>query len=172
MALPLPLAALGMYLFLERAGKPPRRLRSAPCAFTLSGVDGLDAQHPQPGVVRRGPAVGDVDDRAAAAARARRDGAAALAVAFALQALSGEPVTGAATALVVASRTRRARPAFRAAKSDHCAHAPLEAAVGGCRHRASADCLRPASSCRRSSPACSAHRGALPTPDFWSAASR
>ena len=86
-ALPLPLAALGMYLFLERSGKPPASAALGACVFALSGVDRVDAQHAQPGLEHRGAALGDVDDRApperALGATGRR-----LAVAFALQALS------------------------------------------------------------------------------------
>ncbi len=98
-ALPLPFAALGMYLFLERAGKPASSAALGATSFTLAGVTVSMLNTPNLAWCVAGlPWVMWAAERLRQAHSVRR--AAALAVVFALQALSGEPVTGAATAVV------------------------------------------------------------------------
>ncbi|HMC77226.1 MAG TPA: prepilin-type N-terminal cleavage/methylation domain-containing protein [Vicinamibacterales bacterium] len=162
-ALPLPLAAAGMYLFLGRRALPPAAAALGACAFALSGpvVSMLNTPNLAWSVALM-PWVLFAADRipppprlrwtSATAPRPLRAGA-GLAVVFALQALCGEPVTWAATGVVavgygMASASRRTILAAGslAAGALLAAAQLVPTAMAGVR----------------------AHRAALATPDFWS----
>ena len=97
-ALPLPLAALGMFLFLRRRTGAPGAALGA-CAFALSGpvVSMLNTPNLSWSVALM-PWVLLATDRVDARPSAPR--VAVLAVVFALQALCGEPVTWASTGIL------------------------------------------------------------------------
>jgi prepilin-type N-terminal cleavage/methylation domain-containing protein len=97
-ALPLPIAAIGMFLFVRRR-TPDAAAALGACAFALSGpaVSMLNAPNLSWAVALM-PWVMLACDRLAASVSAGR--VAALAGAFALQALCGEPVTWLSTAVV------------------------------------------------------------------------
>jgi hypothetical protein len=145
-ALPLPLAAVGMFLFLRR-DSPPHAAALGACAFALSGpvVSMLNLPNLSWSVALL-PWV-----LAGAGPPARPY---SIAIAFALQALCGEPVTWAATgALAVAYGIFRLKAEATVRVIAGLAAGALLAAVqlvptlvAGIR----------------------AHRGALATPDFWS----
>ena len=160
-ALPLPFAALGMYLFLERAGKPASSAALGAIVVHARRRHGLDAQHPQPGVVRRWPAVGDVDGRAAEAGalgaprgRARRGVCAAGAVGRARHLRRN----GGRCARLRGAQARVIRPRTRALRarvsSICCGSLPASASAAPCGGTARADVPRrraahTAAACRR-----------------------
>ena len=165
-ALPLPLAALGMYLFLERSGKPPASAALGACVFTLSGVTVSMLNTPNLAwSIAALPWVMWTTERLLIARSAGR--LTALAVAFGLQALSGEPVTGAATALVVVTYAAYHGPCSASQKwswQPDLPQVPWVAAGIAAGALLAAGQLVPTFVA-----GVNAHRGALPSPDFWSA---
>ncbi len=172
-ALPLPLAALGMFLFLRRrtlsgsaAALPDAAAALGACAFALSGpvVSMLNTPNLSWSVALM-PWVLLAADGALDSSRPIGAGA-ALAIAFALQALCGEPVTWAATGVVVSAFAVFRRKA-EAAGSDSGASAftrkiTVVAALVAGALLAAAQLVPTAMAGVR------AHRAALATPDFWS----
>jgi len=179
-ALPLPLAALGMFLFLRRrtlpgsaaalSGSAAALSGSAAalgaCAFALSGpvVSMLNTPNLSWSVALM-PWVLLAADRVLDSSTPLRAGG-ALAIGFALQALCGEPVTWAATG-VVASAFAVFRRKAEAAGSDTVASAftgkitVIAALVAG-------GLLAAAQLVPTAMAGVRAHRAALATPDFWS----
>ncbi len=183
-ALPLPLAALGMFLFLRRR-VPDAACALGACVFALSGpvVSMLNTPNLSWSVALM-PwvlwAVSRLDDRRARGAGHRF---ATLAILFALQALCGEPVTWASTGALAAAYA--------------CFREPADATGGASADAGFATSSAAAFAVRREIPALQrtitvvvalaagallaagqlvptavagmrAHRGALATPDFWS----
>jgi prepilin-type N-terminal cleavage/methylation domain-containing protein len=134
-ALPLPIAMAGMFVFLRRYLAEDASAAIGACAFALSGaiVSMLNLPNLAWSVALL-PWVMAAEGRW-------------LAVAFALQALCGEPVTWAATAvLVLAYRPRGSTAAWLAGGAGLAAVQLVPTFAAGVR----------------------AHRAALATPDFWS----
>jgi membrane protein YfhO len=151
-ALPLPVAALGMFLFLRRRPLPDSAAALGACAFALSGpvVSMLNTPNLSWSVALM-PWV-----LAAAEARGARREAGfpiLLPVVYALQGLCGEPVTWVSTA-VVASILRWKDPIRRTI-----------ATIAGL---AAGALLAAAQLVPTMMAGVRAHRGALATPDFWS----
>ena len=152
--------------FSSRPASTPRRLRSAPSSFTLAGVTVSMLNTPNLAwCVAALPWVMWTTERVRQVRSLRR--AAALAVAFALQALTGEPVTGAATAVVVLAYAG-AGPCHPSAGVESNARPrlidPVWVAAGmGLGGLLAAGQLVPTFLA-----GVNAHRGSLPSPDFWS----
>jgi prepilin-type N-terminal cleavage/methylation domain-containing protein len=196
-ALPLPLAALGMFLFLRRRSSHDSASALGACAFALSGpvVSMLNTPNLSWSVALM-PWVLLAADRVLDSSTPLRAGA-ALAIAVALQALCGEPVTWAATGVVACAyaifrltslrqgyggpptRFARRRKA-EATQSDPVAAADPEAAafrrkITAVRRKVTvvaglvAGALLAAAQLVPTAMAgVRAHRAALATPDFWS----
>ena len=158
-ALPLPVAALGTYVFLQRTRSAAAAALGA-CAFGLAGVPVSMLNTPNLAWSVAGlPWVMWGTDRLLEASSLRR--LAGLAMLFALQALSGEPVTCAATGLVaVAYAAVRARDVELRSRVFAAAWTAMALAAGAL---LSAAQLYPTIMAGMR-----AHRASLPTPDFWS----
>jgi prepilin-type N-terminal cleavage/methylation domain-containing protein len=165
-ALPLPLAALGTFLFLEACGKRSSSGALGAAAFALSGVTVSMLNTPNLAwSIAALPWVMWTTERLRRRRSAGRG--AALAVAFALQALSGEPVTGAATAVVALGYAAAgplegsgAGAGSRRSRVSDVAWTGVSISLGGL--------LAAAQLVPTFLAGIHAHRGALPTPDFWS----
>ncbi len=159
-ALPLPAAGLGMFAFLRR-GRSDAAAALGAIAFALAGVTTSMLNTPNLAWSVAGtPWVLWAADRVLDVPSARS--VAALAVAVALQALSGEPVTCAATCFVaIAYALARPREVGRTSARLWVA---LLVAVGV----AAGAGLAAAQLVPTLAAGIRAQRGALPTPDFWS----
>jgi prepilin-type N-terminal cleavage/methylation domain-containing protein len=147
-ALPLPIAALGMFVFLRRRGVGAPAAALGAVVFALSGpiVSMLNLPNLAWSVaflpwVLAGESV------------------AWIAIAFGLQALCGEPVTWVATGAIAAGRICSPAPGITRRAADRIR---LLAALGLGALLASAQLVPTMMASVR------AHRGALATPDFWS----
>lgn len=153
-ALPLPAAALGMFCFLRRRLRNAAAAALGACAFALSGpiVSMLNTPNLSWSVACLPWVLLTIDrvlDHGSASA------AGAVAVAFALQALSGEPVTWAATgAIAIAAAFKQPAPFRR-----------RMAAVAGL---AAGALLAAAQLIPTAAAGVRARRAMLATPDFWS----
>ena len=152
-ALPVPLSGLGMYAFLRRRASPSASTLGA-CAFGLSGpiVSMLNAPNLSWSVAAM-PWVMWAVDRLVVQVSVRRCGL--LAVIIALQALAGEPVTLASTAVVALAYAANHRHALRSVL--------WVAAAGAAGALLAAGQLGPTIAS-----GIAAHRGAVASPDFWS----
>ncbi|HEX9368814.1 MAG TPA: alpha-(1-_3)-arabinofuranosyltransferase family protein, partial [Vicinamibacterales bacterium] len=176
-ALPLPIAALGMFLFLRRlrpgSGQGPAL---GACAFALSGpvVSMLNTPNLSWSVALLPWVVLAADHvRESSSPRAF----AALALAFALQALCGEPVTWASTAAVAVAYAifRLKAEATREQEHAEAAEPGLNHVASGSRRKitvvaalAAGALLAAGQLVPTAMAGVRAHRGALATPDFWS----
>lgn len=161
-ALPVPLAALGTYVFLRESHAGPAAALGA-CAFSVSGpmVSTLNAPNLSWSVAALPWILWSASRLLARPALPR---AASMAVLVALQALAGEPVTLAATALVVVMYAMYA------------ASVPADAATSSRVRRTWIVCACLAAGGLLAAPqllptimaGVRAHRAALPAPDFWS----
>lgn len=154
-ALPLPVAAIGTFGFLRRRLAAPAAALGA-AVFSLGGptVSMLNAPNLSWSVAML-PWVMWACDAAADTGQVRRArGVALIAVTVALQALSGEPVTLAATAVI----------ALPFVLTAYGARAAILTVVGF----AAGAGLSAAQLVPMSEAASAAHRGMLQTPDFWS----
>jgi prepilin-type N-terminal cleavage/methylation domain-containing protein len=165
-ALPLPVAAVGMYLFLERAGKHASSAALGAVCFTLAGVTVSMLNTPNLAwCVAILPWVMWTTERVRAVRSPRR--AATLAVVFALQALSGEPVTGAATA-AVALAYAVAGPRHPTENVESTARTRLVTLLWVAGGIGFGGLLAAGQLVPTFLAGVQAHRGSLPLPDFWS----
>ena len=148
-ALPLPLAAVGTFLFLRR-DSPPHAAALGACAFALSGpvVSMLNLPNLSWSVALLPWVMAGVGPPSRPLS---------IAVAFALQALCGEPVTWAATAALAA-----AYAIFRS-RGFH-----LQGTIRVIAGLAAGALLAAVQLVPTLVAGIRAHRGALATPDFWS----
>jgi prepilin-type N-terminal cleavage/methylation domain-containing protein len=166
-ALPLPLAALGMFLFLRRrAGLPGAALGAS--AFALSGpvVSMLNTPNLSWSVALM-PWVLLATDRLEERPSAPRT--AVLAAAFALQALCGEPVTWACTGvLAVAYAIFRLKAETTDSKKRELVVSAFRRKTTVVMALAAGALLASAQLVPTALAGIRAHRGTLATPDFWS----
>ena len=146
-ALPIPIAAAGMWMFLRRSGLQESASALGACAFALAGpiVSMVNAPNLSWSVALIPWVLAGCEVRGEPAATVI-----VIAVAFGLQGLCGEPVTWAATGVVAFAYGLGMRPVRVAAG--------LVAGAG----LAAAQLVPTLLAGMR------AHRGALATPDFWS----
>jgi len=164
-ALPLPFAAVGMFLFLEQTRKHVSSAALGAAVFTLAGVTVSMLNTPNLAWCVAGlPWVMWTTERLLDAPSVRRS--AALAVVYALQALTGEPVTGAATAIVALAyavagpRPESVEPDSRRRRLPGLLWVGVGIGIGGL--------LAAAQLVPTFLAGVSARRGTLPAPDFWS----
>jgi prepilin-type N-terminal cleavage/methylation domain-containing protein len=165
-ALPLPFAAVGMFLFLEQTRKHGSSAALGAAVFTLAGVTVSMLNTPNLAWCVAGlPWVMWTTERLLDAPTVRR--MAGLAVIYALQALTGEPVTGAATAVVgLTYAVAGPRPESGGRDSSGRRRLPgliwvgVGIGVGGL--------LAAAQLVPTFLAGVNAHRGNLASPDFWS----
>jgi hypothetical protein len=172
-ALPVPLAAAGMFLFLRR-DLPPHAAALGACAFALSGP--VVSMVNLPNLSWSVALLPWVMASVGAPWRGRFGGPLATAVAFALQALCGEPVTWAATGALAAayaifrlkaeSTERRGEPA--APDRSRGFHLQVEGTIRVIGGLAAGALLAAIQLVPTLVAGIRAHRGALATPDFWS----
>ena len=161
-ALPLPIAALGTYVFLQRSRSAAAAALGA-CAFALSGapVSMLNTPNLAWSIAAMPWVLWGVDRLLEVHSSGRVAG---LAVAFALQALAGEPVTCAATAAVVVAYVavgpREGAGRSRSQRGGDAMLTGLALIAGAL--LAAAQLVPTVMAGIR------AHRDALPAPNFWS----